>query len=46
MIHLLLMAWTDKAEVLKLIFSVKGPSPYPSMSNIDVTIQGIVKLCT
>ena len=46
----------DKAEVLNSYFQSiftneldtelpnKGPSPYPSMSNIDVTIQGIAKL--
>ena len=46
----------DKAEVLNSFFQSvftheqgtelpnKGPSPYPSMSDINVTIQGIVKL--
>ena len=46
----------DKAEVLNSYFQSvftheldtelpdKGPSPYPSMSNINITIQGIVKL--
>ena len=46
----------DKAEVLNsYVQSVfthkldtelpdKGPSPYPSMSNIDITMQGIAKL--
>ena len=47
---------TDKAEVYNSYFQSvftnkldtelpnKKPSPYPSMSNIDVTIEGIVKL--
>ena len=46
----------DKAEVLNSCFQStftheldtelpdKGPSPYPSMSYIDITIQGITKL--
>ena len=46
----------DKAEILNSYFQSvfthkldtelpdKGPSPYPSMSNIDITIQGITKL--
>ena len=46
----------DKAEVLNSYFQSvftyeldtelpdKGPSPYPSMSNIDITTQGIAKL--
>ena len=47
---------TDKAEVYNSYFQSvftneldtelpnKEPSPYPSMSNIDVTMEGIVKL--
>ena len=48
----------DKAEVLNSYFQSvftheldtelpdKGSSPYPSMSNFDITIQGIAKLYT